>query len=118
MGVYIALKVVWYIVCVIFLCSLHYPHCVWQGLSQQVSERFFRAKMINPDAPGRLDLLQQEVKKIKEFIMNSEKDNLVSTMEQISKKQDKTEQILAILMEGQAKIIEMGIHTENVPRKG
>ena len=74
--------------------------------------------MINPDAPGRLDLLQQEVKKIKEFIMNSEKDNLVSTMEQISKKQDKTEQILAILMEGQAKIIEMGIHTENVPRKG
>ena len=25
---------------------------------------------------------------------------------------------MAILMEGQAKIIEMGIHTENVPRKG
>lgn len=56
----------------------------------------FLSKMTNPVVPGRLDLLEQEVAKIKEFVMNSEKENLASVVENISKKQDKTEELLAI----------------------
>ena len=59
--------------------------------------------MGNPNAPGRLEILEQEMAKIKEFVMGTGRDELVTTVGEIAKKQDKTEQILAILMEGQAK---------------
>ena len=84
-----------------------------------VSERFFsETAMENPNAQGRMELLEQEVAKIREFVMGSGRDNLATVVKQIAKKQDKTERILATLMKGQAKLIEMGTHTDNNQRRG
>ena len=58
-----------------------------QEASQQVSEWFVRfMKMGNPNAPGRPEILEQELAKIKEFVMGSGRDELVATVGEIAKK--------------------------------
>ena len=59
----------------------------------------------NTNEQERMEKKEQELKR------------LSSTIEEINKNQDKTDQVLAALLDGQAKILQMGLKTEENQRR-
>ena len=72
--------------------------------------------MGNLNVQSRMVQLGQELDKLKGLIAGTVHGEVSAAVEQIAKKQDKTDQVLAVLMEGQAKIIEMGTKTDEIHR--
>ena len=71
----------------------------------------FKMAMGNPNTQQRLDQLEQEMEKLKELFPNQIRMEVAAALG-IVKKQESIDRTLAILIEGQAKLIEIGIQSE------
>ena len=107
--------------CVCYLFISHLCVCVFANRDRVclkgIRAVVFDMAMGNPNTQERMDLLEQELEKLKETIVGQVRGEVSAAIEQFSKKQDKTEKLLAALMEGQAKILDKGAQTESNHRR-